>query len=184
MDELNKTRTLAQHYGQAPEDSAVIKLVTVAKEFLIDFWGKEFGINYDDVSLASLINDEEIRKMIDAANDLLNKQEFDKTVEQAILVIHKTIWKLEEEFQPPVVSTYPQDAFPDYWKDFAWVVLSTPYASKLRRLLNITGIVYFYIPEGNPVMQKMKEYKATKDDASFAVSLSLEYALWVEQTYF
>lgn len=184
MDELNTTRILAQHYGQPPEDSAVIKLVTVAKEFLIDFWRKEFSVNYDDVSLTSLISDEQIKKLIDGANDLLSKQEFDKAVEEAVLVVYKIIWKLEAKFQLPFVSPHPNAVFPDYRKDFVWVVLSTPYASKLRRLLDITGIVYLPILRGNPIMQKMKDYKATKDDALFAVSLSLEYALWVEQTYF
>ena len=188
MDELNTTRILAQHYGQSPEDSAVIKLVTVAKEFLIEFWQREFSINYDDVSLATLISNEEIRKIIEKANELLDeKQDFDGAVEQAVLAIYKTIWELERKFNPPSVldSQLPQP-FGQFerWRDYAWVVLSTPYASKLRRLLDITGIVYLPIPEGNPTMQKMKEYKATKDDASFAISLSLEYALWVEQMYF
>lgn len=184
IDELNTTRTLAQHYGQSPEENTVIKLVSVAKEFLIDFWQKEFSVQYDNVSLASLINDEETKKLINDANDSVIKEDFDKAIEQAVLVVYKTVWKLEAKFQLPFVSPHPNAVFPDYRKDFAWVVLSTPYASKLRRLLDITGIVYLPILRGNPIMQKMKDYKATKDDASFAISLSLEYALWVEQTYF
>jgi len=182
VDELNTTRTLAQHYGQSSEETTVIKLVTIAKEFLIEFWRREFSVEYDDVSLTSLLNDEEIRKLINEANDSLTKQEFDKAMEQALLVIYKTIWKLEAKFKPPLVSPNPWfGGDPDYWKDFAWVVLSTPYASKLKKLLDTTGIVYLNI--GKPIMQKMKDYKATKDDASFAISLCLEYALWIEQTY-
>ena len=58
-----------QHYGQVSEEETVIKLVTVAKEFLIDFWRKEFAVDYEDVSLASLIDDKEIRKLLEEAND-------------------------------------------------------------------------------------------------------------------
>lgn len=187
MDELNTTRNLAQHYGQSPEDSAAIKLVTVAKEFLIEFWQKEFSVNYDDISLATLINNEEIRKVLEKANELFEKQDFDGAVEQAVLVIYKTIWELEREFNPPTVPgntiLFDFSQF-EQWRDYAWVVLSIPYASKLRKLLDLTGIVYIPIIGGKPAMQKMKTYKATKDDALFAISLSLEYALWAEQTYF
>jgi hypothetical protein len=183
MDELNKTRTLAQHYGQPPEDSTAIKLVSVAKEFLIEFWQKEFFINYDDVSLATLISNQQIREIIEKANELLEKEDFDGAVEQAVLAIYRTTWELERKFTPPSVvdNRLPQPFGQfDRWRDYTWVVLSIPYASKLRKLLDITGIRYFTAT----AMQKMKDYKATKDDAYFAVSLCLEYALWVEQTYF
>jgi hypothetical protein len=32
-------------------------------------------------------------------------------------------------------------------------------------------------------MQKMKDYKATKEDALYAISLALEYVFWAEQNY-
>jgi hypothetical protein len=77
MDELNTTRNLVQHHGQVPEEATVIKLVTVAKEFSMDFWLKEFAVSYEDVSLTSLIDDEGMRKLLNVANDWLNKHELD-----------------------------------------------------------------------------------------------------------
>lgn len=37
LDQLNKTRALAQHYGEPPEQSTVVRLVSIAKEAMIDF---------------------------------------------------------------------------------------------------------------------------------------------------
>lgn len=70
------------------------------------------------------------------------------------------------------------------WDDFLYVVLSMTYASKLKQVREKTGIVYLGIPGCKPIMQQMKEYKATEDDAFFAFSLATEYSLWIEQMYF
>jgi len=181
---LNTTRNLAQHHGQVPDQTTVAKLVAIAKEFLIDFWLKEFNVEYEDISLLKQVQDQELQGILKKAEESLKEQNYDETMEQAILAIYKNVWKLKRKFPPPYVSHHPMLAFPEEWQDFLLVALSTPYASKLRRLLETTGIVFLPIPEGEPVIQKMKDYKATKEDAIFACGIALEYTIWVEQMYF
>lgn len=184
IDELNTTRNLAQHHGQVPDKTTVVKLVAIAKEFLIDFWIKEFNVKYEDISWIRLVQDQELRKVLEKAEQFLNKQKYEEAVEQAILAIYKNVWKLKKKFPPPYVSYHPMMAFPEQWKDFLLVVLSTPYASKLKKLFEDTGIVFLEIPEGKPKIQKLKDYEATKEDAIFACGIALEYTIWVEQRYF
>lgn len=184
LDELNTTRNLAQHHGQIPDQTTVLKLVSIAREFLIDFWLEEFDVKYEDISLLKQVQDQELQEILEKAEKLLNKQKFDEAVEQAILTIFRNVWKLAKKFPPPYVSDSILGGFPRQWNDFILVALSTPYASKLKRLFEKTGIVFLPIPGGKPVMQKLKGFKATKEDATFACSIALEYTIWVEQMYF
>lgn len=184
LDELNTTRNLAQHHGQVPEQTTVVKLVSIAKEFIIDFWFQQFDLKYEEVSFVKMVQDQELRETLKNAEQLLNEQKYDDAVEQAVLAIYKNLWRLEEKFPPPYV---PQSIFGGYiepWRDLLRVVLSMPYASKLKKILETTGIIFMNIPGGTPVMQKMKEYKATKEDANFVYSTALEYTIWAEQKYF
>lgn len=130
------------------------------------------------------VQDQELRKVLEKAEQSLNKQKYDEAVEQAILAIYKNVWKLEKKFPPPYVSHDVFGAFPEKWKDFLLVVLSTPYASKLKKLFENTGIIFLPIPGGKPIMQKLKDYEATKEEAIFACGVALEYTIWVEQMYF
>ena len=184
LDELNTTRNLAQHHGQVPDQTTVVKLVAIAKEFLIDFWLKEFNVKYEEISWTRFVQHQELREVLEKVEQSLNKRKHDEAVEQAILAIYKNLWKLKKKFPPPYVSYHPMMAFPKEWEDFLLVVLSTPYASKLKKLFENTGIVFLEIPGGTPKMQKLKDYEATKEDAFSAFGIALEYTIWVEQMYF
>jgi HEPN domain-containing protein len=190
LDQLNKTRVLAQHYGEAPEQSTVIKLVSIAREAIIDFWNQQFNVNYDDISLHSLLQDKDIQMTLKEAEKLLNEKKYDESVQQSILAIYKNIWKLGEKFPAPAFQLRGEslnwlegygssDPFRK-WDDFLFVVLSLPYASRLKELRQKTGIVFFTTGH----MQKLKAYEATAADAYFAFSLVAEYSLWIENMYF
>lgn len=150
----------------------------------MDFWLEEFNVKYEDISLLEQVQDQELQAVLKEAEQSLNKQKYDEAVEQAMLAIYKTVWKLEKKFPPPYVSYHPMMAFPEQWKDFVVVVLSAPYASKLNMLFKKTGIIFLHIPKGKPVTQRLKDYEATKQDAISAFGIALEYGIWVEHRYF
>ena len=191
LDQLNKTRVLVQHYGEPPDQSTVIKLVSIVKEALIDFWKKEFGINYDEISLLCQLQDTDLLKTLQQAEKFLKEKKYAESVQQSILTIYKNIWKLAKKFPPPAFQSKGEllDELRGYGSsnpfgkrdDFLYVVLSLPYASKLKQLKQKTGIVFLFSEDS---MQQMKDYKATLEDANSAFSLASEYSLWVEQMYF
>ena len=191
LDQLNKARNLAQHFGQPSEQQDVVKLVSIAKEAVIDFWAQQFGVNYDDVGLLNLLQDKDIQDTLKQAENSLKEKKYDESVELSILAIHKNIWKLGWKFPPPALQKQGAGLMGfeiinpfERWDDFLYVVLSLPYASKLKELKGKTGIVHLPIPGGQPIMQRLKDYHATEDDAFFAHALATEYSLWIEQMYF
>jgi len=194
VEELNKTRALIQHYGQTPDFQTVIQLVTIAKEAIIDFWKEQFNIDYYDISLLNQLQDKDLLETLNQAEIFLKEKKYDRSVELSILAIYKNIWKLAKKFPPPAFQSKGEllnelmgygssDPF-GKWDAFLYVVLSLPYASKLKQLRQKTGIVYLGIPGGKPIMQQRKDYKAQEPDAFYAFSIAVEYSLWIEQMYF
>lgn len=63
------------------------------------------------------------------------------------------------------------------------VALSSPFAYKLWKLKETTGIIFLPTGEKELTMQRLKECEFTKKDAMFALELAIEYTLWAEQVY-
>lgn len=166
IDELNKARVLSQHYSSAPNDDDVRRLVFVAKDFLIDFWKDAIGVDYDSVSLTELISNDEIRNVLEEAEKADNPE---KCVIKSVLATYMVKWWIESEFSDAWVSANTitgdvvgvEDAF-GFVLDIA---LSSPFAYKLKKLRECTGIIFLPIPEGKPVMQRMKQTMFSREDA-------------------
>jgi len=163
LDQLNTTRVLAQHHGEPPEQQTVVKLVSIAKEAVIDFWAQQFGVNYDDVGLLNLLHDKDLQKTLMKAESLLEEKKYDESLALSILAIYQNIWKLGKKFPPPAFQEKDDGLLGlkfsnpfERWDDFLYVVLSLPNVSKLKQIREKTGIVYFG-PVENPVIQQMKD---------------------------
>lgn len=191
LEELNKTRVLIQHYGQTPDFQTVVQLVTTAKEAIIDFWKQQFNIDYYDISLLNQFQDKDLLETLKQSERFLKEKKYDRSVQLSVLAIYKNIWKLAKKFPPPAFQKKGEllnelrgfgssDPF-GKWDDFLYVVLSLPYASKLKQLKEKTGIRYLFSED---TMQQLKDYKATPEDANSAFSLASEYSFWIEQMYF
>lgn len=184
IDELNRTRVLTQHYGTTPNENDARRLIFVARDFLIDFWKDALSVDYDSVSLTDLIANNEIRKILKEAEKADNYKD---CVIKSVLTTYLVKWWIESGFYEERLSRQTisgdvvgvEDAL-DFVLDIA---LSSPFAYKLQKLRKHTGIVFLSIPGGEPIMQRMKKVKFTKEDASQALELAIEYALWAEQVY-
>lgn len=181
IDELNKARVLIQHYGTTPNDNDARRLIFAARDFLIAFWKEAFEINYEDISLIDLINNEEIKELLREAEKADN---YKQRLIKSLRAIYEVKWWIESRFHEArltwsLVSLDVEDAL-DFVLDIA---LSSPFASKLWKLRKSTGIVFLPIPGGEPVMQQLKKYRFTRKDAAYALELATEYALWAEQVY-
>jgi len=184
IEELNKARVMTQHYGSIPNEDDVRRLVFVARDFLKDFWQDALNADYDSVSLTDLISDDEIRKILKEAE---NTNNYEECVAKSVLATYLTRWWIKSGFyeegpfiDPIDVNQVDVEDALDFVFDIA---LSSPFAYKLQKLRRRTGVVFLPIPGGKPKMQRMKRVKLTREDASEALELAIEYALWAEQVY-
>ena len=187
IDELNKARILTQHYGTTPNENDARRLIFVARDFLTDFWKEEFKVDYDSVSLFDVVSNKDIKKLLQEAQKHFEKdQNYREATIKSVLAIYKIKWRIKSKFikEPHLVrvgvgSWILHDAL-DSVLDIA---LSGPFAYRLRKLGETTGIVFIPIPGGEPHMQQLREHDFVREDALFALELATEYALWAEQVY-
>ena len=187
IDELNRVRTMTQHYGTTPNENDARRLIFVARDFLIDFWKEAFEIEYDSVSLFDVISNEDVNELLqDAQNNLEKDQDYETATKRSILAIYKTKWWIESKFieEPYLPPVYEESADLQYVLDSVLdIVLSGPFASRLRKLRETTGITFVPMSDGWGQLRQFKEHEFVREDALFALELATEYALWAEQVY-
>lgn len=180
--ELNEARRLTLHYGTTPNDNDARRLIFVAKDFLIDFWKEAFEVNYDDISMVELITNDEVRELLKEAE---KTNDYEQAIVKSVLAIYKVKWWIEGRFRgkatlPPFMSQEGPDGMLSFILD---VALSSPFAYKLWKLGESTGIIFLPIPGGEPVMQQLKQREFIREDAVSALELAIEYSLWAEHAY-
>jgi hypothetical protein len=192
IEELNRVRTLTQHYGTTPSDNDARTLVSIARDFLIEFWQDSFRIDYQRISMVDLIRNDEIRATLIEARGALEKQEYEISTAKSVLAIYQTKWWVQKNLDGRAsLPLFVEDPFPSMYAravaqklDFLLdMVLSGPFTNKILRLKKDTGIVWISIPSGQPTMQKLRENECSYETASVAEDLAIEYALWAEQTF-
>jgi len=83
--ELNKSRVGFKHYGNLPASSESGKFRAYAYDFLVLASQRYLNIDFEEVSLASLIGDGTIRGHIEAAQAALTNDDIRKAVSEAAL---------------------------------------------------------------------------------------------------
>jgi hypothetical protein len=188
IEELNKTRTLIQHYGTTPTNTDARRLVFVARDFLTDFWKDALSVDYDSVTLLDLLTNENVKGLLKEAQECMTKDNYKDATIKSIGAIYETQWwigdkfaRLSLRFESPLDSAFSN--VQSELDSILEIALSSPFIHKIRKLRETTGVVFLRIPSGKPAMQQMKEHKFTKEDAMLSSELANEYALWAEQVY-
>lgn len=180
--ELNEARKMVQHYGTTPNNTDARRLIFIAKDFLVDFWKEAFGIDYDDISLINLISNDKVRRILREAEKTNN---YKQAIVKATLAIYEIKLWIENKFHGKtkthsLMATWGVENALDFILDIA---LSGPFAYKLWKLREYTGIIFLPIAKGEPMMQQLKDREFTREDATSVLELAIEYALWAEQVY-
>lgn len=185
IDELHKARILTQHYGTTPNENDARRLIFIARDFLMDFWKEAFSVDYDRISLFDLINNEDVKKeLLEAQKHLEKGQNYREATIKSVLAICKMKWWIRKKFpmipSGIVLEVHSLQQAVDSVLD---ITLSSPFAHKIRKLQETTGIIFIPIPGGEPVMQQLREHEFVQEDALYSLELATEYALWAEQVY-
>jgi len=184
IDELNRARRLTQHYGITLNDNDARRLIFVAKDFLIDFWKEAFDVDYSDISMIDLISNEEVKEPLAEAEKANKARNYEKAVIKSVLSTYKVRWWIRKRFHERPSFPFGGPLLLSEALDFILdTALSGPFAYKLWKLRESTGIIFLPIAGGEPVMQQLSKHKFSSKDATFALELATEYALWAEQIY-
>jgi hypothetical protein len=87
--QINKTRILFKHSGVCPDPSEALRFEESTRAFLNRFLLQCFELEIEQVSLCSLIEDDELRCVLSLAEDSLNSQDISDCLEH--LCVAKTI---------------------------------------------------------------------------------------------
>jgi len=187
IDELNEARKLTQHYGTTPNENDARRLIFVARDFLIDFWKEAFAVDYDGISLIDVINNKDIQKLLQEAQKHLEKdQNYREATIKSVQAIYEIEWWIKSKFFEagvPGSLLLGNISLEQALDSVLDIILSGPFANRLRKLRATTSIVFLPIPGGEPVMQQLREHEFVREDALLALELATEYALWAEQFY-
>lgn len=186
IDELHKARILTQHYGTTPNENDARRLIFIARDFLIDFWKEALDADYDEVSMLDVINNEDVKKVLLEAQKYLEiDQNYREATIKSVLAIYKIKWWIRRKFKvmPPTIlldAHLLQRAVDSVLE----IALSSPFAYRIRKLRETTGIIFMpAIAGGEPNMQQLEKHEFVRENALLAFELATEYALWAEQFY-
>lgn len=73
--QINNTRIQFKHYGVCPDPSEALRFEEATRAFLDQFLLQCFDLEIEQVSLCSLIEDDELRSVLSQAEDSLNSQD-------------------------------------------------------------------------------------------------------------
>ena len=204
MEELNKSRVLVQHYGTVLDGKDVYRLVVTSESFMKDFLSAAFHVDYDSLSELETLGNKDVKETIKKAQKALSEHSFEEAAINAHLAIQKTKWIIDRKLRSrgrgywirhvsfgfgALESREVKNAINELSEeieDTRDLVISGPFAQEIRRLGDITRAAFLPIIDGPvevQVMDDLRERKPGRDDATFAVKLAIEYAMWVDQAY-
>lgn len=124
LEELNRSRNLAQHGGRTPDEAAVAEFRVIVLAFLRDVYRQHFLVEFDSLSDVDLIQDASARRLLKKAESL-----------QQHLAERKTPVQGKEG---DVYREHPSD-FPDYQTCLALLAVTFELAFD-----TVSHSVYFY----------------------------------------
>ena len=77
---LHNVRNAIQHHGLIPDENEVRRYCILTQKVVDNVTSKLFGLEYEDLSLALLIKDEQIHELFSKANSAYEKANYQKTI--------------------------------------------------------------------------------------------------------
>ncbi len=103
MLELNKARVGFKHYGILPDSSHSFRYYGYVTEFINNTVRNFFNLEFDAISLVDTVRNEEIRKYLKEAEELLGEKDLKKSLVSCEIAYQK-IFKYVERIIPEISS--------------------------------------------------------------------------------
>jgi hypothetical protein len=195
METLNTARVGFKHCGNLPDPSDGARFLTDTEEFLAQLVGAAFSVKFEDISLADLIENQEIRERVKDAERHLNSSEFNSCIEEcakaAYLVdgaLKRILPEVDRRFSDVSVvfegdqSHGIHHAF-EYIAEYLRSLRTLSIAGLLGVPLNEYARFHEMVPSvmlmgnGDWRVRWLMSKPDSRDDASFSLNYALNYAL-------
>ncbi len=97
MDKLNKTRVSLKHRGLYPNPDDIDYFRFSTQTFFEENCPIVFGIEFADISLLNLIQDEEVRKELENAQNISNNDQYKESLEIIAIAFHILLENYEKD---------------------------------------------------------------------------------------
>ena len=105
ISELHQQRNQVHHAGDIPASETVIKYLAHTEDFFKDVCQKEFGVPYQELSLASLITNTDLRDLFKKAAQLFEEQKYKESIGYSEDVFCKTVFDVADIFSKAGILT-------------------------------------------------------------------------------
>lgn len=201
MIELNKARVNFKHYGNLPAASEAEKFRDYVANFLTTTCTDYFNINFNDVTLADIINNDEIRTKIKEAEQCFKDEDIQGSITKCAYAGYLA-FNTFDKILPRVDSTFTGSSIlPDsdvnrnanvafryyggYMNTLRDLTLASLLKIKVIDYLQFKQIAPQVLRSGNGSFQAVwLGPKPTQKDASFCIDFVITCALAIEETYY
>jgi hypothetical protein len=96
--QLHDFRSNVQHWGISPFSSEVVNRFDVyVADFIREVTEQVFGLNFDQLFMSSLVEDETLRKILTIAEESFEKKNYAKCMRFADAAFNEALWRKQEE---------------------------------------------------------------------------------------
>jgi len=100
IDSLNKVRKSIKHHGLLPAKKEVAGKAIIVEQFLIENVKIQFSIEWDDISLVTLVRSANARKHLIEAEQLCKKGDYKESIYNTAYAFHELLNEYEENKKP------------------------------------------------------------------------------------
>ena len=180
MDRLNNLRIGFKHKGNLPNRTVVDDLLPIVTSFCLDIAALYLKLDYETISLADLITNDEAQKEVKKAEEAFAKGDAEAT----FLALGVAYDKLREEARQTRGSLLPQGHWDRWDSSFHWKGEASKYAKALQidklakdlqRLIDITDSLAMGIQP-----QKLRKFESLTPLRSYSASGQMT-VIWTRQ---
>ncbi len=194
MTELNKARVGFKHYGILPAPSEAEKFLAYARLFLADATRLLFGEDFESISLADRIEDEQIKGMLKRAEQVLAEGKMLECVTEcakAHYAISKSLMKVVPRMKRILTvfldtgdHTAPLGELGSQMnalRDISLAAILGIPANDFFRYARLSETMPDVSDYGGQLQVNEKKAEYSREDVSFAVQYVTEYALAIQE---
>ncbi len=207
MDKLNRARVSLKHKGLYPNPDDINYFRVSSQNFFEENCPIVFGIEFADISLLNLIQDEEVRNELENAQDVSNNGHYKESLEIIAIAFHILLENYEKDKKVYELSPFRIGVDLDREMDFSngytenrglynltktvkriqevlkIMILNLDYLKYLKfRLLTPDYVVYAKNVRFKPMWFAGREKKDfQKDDVEYCIEFVIESALKIQE---
>lgn len=186
MRRLNETRKSIKHYANLPSTENIDEFIEKTKN-VIDYVIKEIGLEYEEVSLVTIIINEYLKEKILEIISLIKSDSYLIAIKNISIYYFHYIYEAIKDLIPPMIRNLPDQFETTLQFERDEVIEFKKCIPRLKRYVfgDINEYDFEWYDNVNvPLGQcKNEDELATKEKAEFGLSYIIKYTIFLEKKY-